>query len=323
MAWQLDAQGREINPMTGLPFEQRAAQVDMNTGQMQTDAQANTQYDASGSSKDWIDQNMAGYGFGGGVQTVTGGGIDPATGRTRPTMSHTAMTPETHPWAFGGPRGVAPVDPKGMSFYNADGSQVGGQMTSSGYTGGRQVSPEEQKAYFDSINYFKNGGVGLDPRLMAGMTRTDPMSKTYSNQYGTYTGQQKVYDEKRAAAGLNPWVEKPSSFSGTGLDGKQVNYTNSFGEWGSGNPRNYSVSNDGTSRMVPLGNTPNPNSPFLKNSSPLSNALRYGQSSASSKPSTNYAGMPSNHSNFGANSSQFTSIPQWWQQIMARKPGQT
>lgn len=279
----------------------------------------NNEIGRTGVSQAWIDQYFPGYDVNGGVTTVTGGGVDPVTGRKRPTITHTGSTPETDPWAYS-----ANVDPSGRVYNNPDGSPII-EYTGKGWNAGRQVTPEQMKADYAKYNYFQNGGKGLDPRLMKGMTTNDPRGNSFRNQYGTYTRQHAFNDPARKAAGLDPWTEVTSRFQGVGMDGKPINHTNPFGVWGNRGPGfqggqtqppssylSLALRNQGGSSQ-PAGGTP-----------PPANSQQSASQPQAGGGAPRYLGVPSGHDSFGKGSgaNQTASVPQWWQQMMANKPGQ-
>lgn len=168
----------------------------------------------------WIQQNY-GEGYSNeGVKTVgSNGGV---------TITHNKRTPETHPWLF--------IDPT-QADVNGRIYDTGPVQSGTGISAGRQASDAERQASYASNNYYKNGGKGLDPALMRGMTRYitpgQTPGNTYRNQYGQYTQQHARYDDARARAGLDPWVREASRFSGKDQQGNALNYINArSGQWG-------------------------------------------------------------------------------------------
>lgn len=275
--------------------------------------------------EEWIAQNYPGYDPNGGVTTVMGGGVDPVTGRRQPTMTHTGSTPETHPWMYGND---TDVDINGKVYYNPDGTAIT-QSTGQGWNAGRVASDAERLASNTSKNYFLNGGKGLDPNLMKGMTTTDPRGDRFRNQYGTYMRQRSIIDPARKAAGLDPWVERASSFSGRDMQGKPLDWTNTRGVWGNRGPgfqggqsqslssilsqalRNRSTSSNGVT-PPPAGGTSTPGGGTLPGNGSL--------------PGTGtQIGLPPGHSSFGGagGEKQPGSTPQWWLDMQQRMPGKT
>lgn len=195
------------------------------TGAPQPAAQPPTQSPSYLADPDaWINQYYGdGYSRDAGATTI---GSD---GKT--TISHTKMTPETHPWAF---IGSNEADVNGRVYGS------GTTRTGTGYTAGRQASEAERQASYDANNYYRNGNEGLDPALLEAMTRYITPGQTpgdqYTNQYGTYTQQHAIIDERRKALGLDPWVEVASQFSGVDQQGNPVNYTNQDSLWGNRGP---------------------------------------------------------------------------------------
>jgi len=246
---------------------------------------------------------------GGVVTSKTSGGM---------TFSNKKMTPETNPWAFINP---GEVDVNG---------RINGQVpsrTGTGYESGRSASPEEIAASTAKNNYFKNGGKGLDPRLMAGMKRNDFRSNQYRNQYGTYNQQHATIDQARKAQGLDPWMEQRSSFQGKGLDGKPVNYANQGSVWGNRGPGGFGDFANPISQALrnPAagGGSPPPAAPpsAPPGTLPGNGSLPGGPPSAG-PVGGNYIGLPPGNSQPGGPGKVPPSMAQWWQQMMARRPGQ-
>lgn len=128
------------------------------------------------------------------------------------TFTSGRATPETHPWLY---------PENGVGTTNKDYSKpIYPDEGRPGFVTPTPLSPEEAQAKRDEQNFFRNGGQGLDPRLMAGMIMSGDRN-TASNQYGTYSMDRGVSPD-------NPWG-KNSSFSGSG-----VNYTRDH--WGNRDP---------------------------------------------------------------------------------------
>lgn len=323
MAIQYDAQGRAINPITGQPMNSAGAtQEPLPPGGVTiTGSQPPAQSGSGGSGAAnylanpgaWIQQNYGdGYSQGAGAKTVMqGNGV---------TMTHNKMTPETHPWAFINP---GQVDVNGKIYGNS------AIRTPTGYQAGRQATDAERQASYSANNYFKNGGKGLDPRLMQGMTRTfAPGQKPgdqYRNQYGTYTQQHAIIDPARAAAGQDPWTEIRSSFSGKDQQGGAVNYGNQASQWGNRGP----------------GLSGRAETQALAQALRGGNAAGLGQYSGTGAPPPTPPGtlpgngaLPGNGTLPGAGNSyiglpppgatpqrQAQQVPDWWKAIQQRRPG--
>ena len=253
----------------------------------------------------WVAENYGpGYSADGGVKKVMGG-------KNGITMTHTRSTPETHPWLY---MNSDQADTNGIIYGDS------ATRTDTGYEGGRMASPSERQASYDSNNYYRNGGQGLDPALMQGMTQYGTRGKDFSNQYGTYTAQHATIDQARNRAGLDPWMEQASRFSGRNQQGAPTNYQNQSGVWGNRGP-------GFQGGQVGLN-------------SPLSSALRQGQQpprggvrppttpvgtqpppSGGNKPPGNFIGLPKQP--FGSSTqSRPQGAPNWWQQMQQRMPGQ-
>lgn len=203
----------------------------------------------------WIRENYPEYLGTQGVQTVGSNGGT--------TITHNKRTPETHPWLF--------IDPT-QADVNGRIYDTGPVQSGTGISAGRQATDAERKASYDSNNYYRNGGRGLDPSLMQGMTRYitpgQRPGNTYRNQYGTYTQQHARFDQARADAGLDPWVREASRYSGRDQQGNALDYVNArSGQWGD--------STTGSSSFPGIGST--------------------------GVQGPNYLGLPSGRSLYGAN----------------------
>lgn len=261
---------------------------------------------------EFIAQNYAGYDPRGGVTTTMGGGVD-ANGRRMPTVTHTKRTPETHPWLFINP---GEVDVNGRIYGE------GTTRTDTGYTAGRQASDAERQASYAKNNFFTNGQKGMDPRLMAGMNRTNPRSNQFTNQYGTYTRQHAYNDPARAAAGLDPWTEARSTFQGKDQQGAPINYSNQTSLWGNRGPGFQGGPHTALAnalRNPTGGGTPPPSTQPPPGSLPGGGTL---PGNGTLPGAGSQIGLPPGHDQFGGGGNKVPpSTPQWWQEMMARRPG--
>jgi hypothetical protein len=172
----------------------------------------------------WILANYGpGYSQDGGVTSI---GTSANGGRQPITMTNKKMTPETHPWAFGG---TGDVDVNGIIYGNNTGEM-------------RQASDAERKASYDSRNFNRNGGKGLDPALMKGMTRRMGQgNNTYGNEFGRYTQQRETYNPI-----TKKWTQHPSTFTGKDAQGNDVNWANTApGQYGDGSVRTPNFADSG------------------------------------------------------------------------------
>lgn len=158
-----------------------------------------------------------------GMETITNqGGVRNANGSYTPEMRGYRTTPETHPWRYD----TTGTDPVTGRIFGLDGSA---SLRATGNPRPTQfLTPEELEAFQDSLNYFENGGQGVDPTLLRGMTRSDPgptdprtgvRVNQYTNQYGTYTTAGWDVDPSGRVTFRGP------SFVGVDQNGNPVNYT--------------------------------------------------------------------------------------------------